>query len=134
MTKYFDDTGEVSGHRGWFFRPDDDIAPLDLIEGLEFRAIVAGDAMASFVRFAPNAPAPTHHHPEQQIALCVSGELTFTVSGEAHVMQPGDCMVIPPHAEHSAVAGPDGCLAVDFFTPPRSAMLSHLPREQFLAY
>jgi quercetin dioxygenase-like cupin family protein len=132
MTAYFDDAGETTGHPGWFFRPDDDIAPLHLIAGLEFRAIVAGDAMASFVRFEPNAPAPAHHHAEQQIALCVSGELTFTVSGESHVMQPGDCVVIPPHAEHSAVAGPEGCLAVDFFTPPRSAMLPHLSGEQFL--
>jgi quercetin dioxygenase-like cupin family protein len=133
MTEYFDDTGEVSGRPGWFFRPDEDIAPLSLIAGLEFRAIVAGDAMASFVRFEPNTPAPAHHHPEQQIALCVTGELTFTVSGESRVLQAGDCVVIPPHAEHSAVAGSEGCLAVDFFTPPRSAMLPHLPREQFLA-
>jgi quercetin dioxygenase-like cupin family protein len=132
MSEYFDDAGKASGHPGWFFRPDDDIAPLSLIEGLEFRAIVAGDAMASFVRFTPNAPAPSHHHAELQIALCVSGELTFTVSGEPHAMKPGDCVVIPPHAEHSAVAGPEGCLAVDFFTPPRQAMLEHLASEQFL--
>src|SRR4051794_33083943 len=133
MTTYFDDTGQVSGPPGGFFLPHEDLPALNMIEGLDFRVIVAGDAMASFVRFAPNAPAPSHHHAEQQIALCVSGELTFTVSGEPHVMRPGDCFVIPPHAEHSAVAGPEGCLAVDFFTPPRSAMLPHLPREQFLA-
>jgi len=132
MSEYFDDAGEVSGRPGWFFRPDEDIAPLKLIAGLEFRAVVAGDAMASFVRFEPDAAAPAHHHAEQQIGLCVSGELDFTVSGESRVLQPGDFVVIPPHAEHSAVAGPEGCLAVDFFTPPRSAMLSHLPSEQFL--
>jgi quercetin dioxygenase-like cupin family protein len=73
-----------------------------------------------------------HRRAEQQIALCVSGELTFTVSGTPHLMKPGDCVVIPPHAEHSAVAGPEGCLAADFFTPPRQAMLEHLQPEQFL--
>ena len=132
MTKYFDDTGEVSGHPGWFFRPHEDLPSLSMIDGLDFRVLVAGDAMFSSVRFEPNAPAPAHHHAEQQIALCVSGELTFTVSGQDYAMKPGDCVVIPPHAEHSAVAGPEGCLAADFFTPPRQAMLEHLSSEQFL--
>lgn len=132
MTKYFDDTGEVSGHPGWFFHPHEDLPGLTMIDGLDFRVLVSGDAMFSSVRFEPNAPAPAHHHAEQQIALCVSGELTFTVSGVDHHMKPGDCLVIPPHAEHSAVAGPEGCHAVDFFTPPRQAMLEHLRPEQFL--
>jgi unsaturated pyranuronate lyase len=133
MTKYFDDTGEVSNHPGWFFHPHEDLPALTMIEGLDFRVLVSGGAMVSSVRFEPNAPAPSHHHVEQQIALCVSGELTFTVSGVDHLMKPGDCVVIPPHAEHSAVAGPEGCLAVDFFTPPRQAMLEHLKPEQFLS-
>ncbi len=130
---YFDAAGEPSGDPGWFLRPDEDIAPLDLIAGLEFRAIVAGETMTSFVRFEPDAAAPSHHHVEQQISICVSGELTFTVSGESRALRAGECVVIPPNAEHSAVAGPEGCLAVDFFTPPRAAMLPLLPREQFLA-
>jgi quercetin dioxygenase-like cupin family protein len=132
MTKYFDDTGETTGHPGWFFRPHEDLPGLTMIDGLDFRVLVAGDAMFSSVRFEPNAPAPAHHHAEQQIAVCVSGELTFTVSGVEHQMKAGDVLVIPPHAEHAAVAGPEGCLAMDFFTPPRAAMLEHLQPEQFL--
>jgi quercetin dioxygenase-like cupin family protein len=128
--RYFDDAGEPSGAAGRFVRPDEDIAPLELFAGLQFRAIVAGDTMASFVTFEPGAVAPRHHHAEQQISIGVSGELTFTVSGETRVLRAGDCVVIPPHAEHGAVAGPEGCVAVDVFNPPRAAMLPLLPSEQ----
>ena len=34
-------------------------------------------------------------------------------------MGPGDCVVIPPYAGHEALAGPDGCHAVDIFSPLR---------------
>ncbi len=97
MSTYFDDTGETTGHPGWFFRPHEDLPALTMVDGLDFRVLVSGDGMVSSVRFEPNAPAPAHHH-----------------------------------AEHSAVAGPEGCLAVDFFTPPRQAMLQFLKPEQFL--
>ena len=133
MSTYFENTGEATGHPGWFFHPHEDLPALNMIDGLDFRVLVAGDAMFSSVRFEPNAPAPAHHHAEQQIAVCVSGEMTFTVSGVEHQMKAGDVLVIPPHAEHGAVAGPEGCLAMDFFTPPRQAMLEHLKPEQFLS-
>jgi quercetin dioxygenase-like cupin family protein len=129
--RYFEDAGEGSGAAGWFVRPDEDVAPLELLAGLKFRAIVAGEVMSSFVTFEPGAAAPRHHHVEQQIAICISGELAFTVSGRTETLRPGDCVVIPPHAEHEAVAGPDGCVAVDVFTPPRAAMLPHLRKDQF---
>jgi unsaturated pyranuronate lyase len=130
MTEYFDDAGQASGAPGRFLRPAEDVAPLHLFEGLEFRALVAGDMMASFVTFEPGAVAPRHHHSEHQISIGISGELTFTVSGESRVLRAGDCVVIPPHAEHGAVAGPEGCVCVDVFNPPRAAMLPLLEGEQ----
>ena len=39
-------------------------------------------------------------------------------------MRPGDCVVIPPHVPHGGVAGPQGCTAVDVFTPPRAGIVS----------
>ncbi len=64
-----------------------------------------------------------HHHVEQQIAIALSGELTFTAGGETRVMHAGDCVVIPPHVEHGGAAGPEGCNALDVFTPPRAGIL-----------
>ncbi|WP_255325445.1 cupin domain-containing protein [Candidatus Solirubrobacter pratensis] len=73
--------------------------------------------------FQPGAVAPMHHHVEQQIAIALSGELTFTAGGETRVMHAGDCVVIPPHVEHGGAAGPEGCNALDVFTPPRAGIL-----------
>ena len=58
--------------------------------------------MTNFVSLKPGAPAPTHHHVEQQIAIMVSGELTITVGDETRVMRPGDCVVIRPTSNTAA--------------------------------
>jgi hypothetical protein len=67
-----------------------------LYPGLRLRPIAAKDVMASFVWFELGAPAPQHRHCELQITICISGELTFTISGETQTIGPGDCAVIPP--------------------------------------
>jgi quercetin dioxygenase-like cupin family protein len=118
---YFDQSGEPSDAPGRFVHVDD-LKPLQLVPGLEFRPVSTDSVMTNFVTFEPDAPAPMHHHVEQQIAIIVAGELTFTVGGETRVMRPGDCVVIPPDVPHGGVAGPKGCTAVDVFTPPRAAI------------
>jgi len=120
---YFDDSGEPSGARGRFIRPADDVAPLELIPGLRFQPVTTDAVMTNFVTFQPDAEAAHHHHAEQQIAIIVSGDLTFTVGGETRVMTPGDLVVIPPHVPHGGQAGPDGCEVIDVFTPPRAGIV-----------
>jgi quercetin dioxygenase-like cupin family protein len=119
---YFDQSGEPSSEPGRFVRVAD-LAPLELLPGLEFRPVTTETVMTNFVTFLPDAPAPMHHHVEQQIAIVLSGELTFTVGGETRVMGPGDCVVIPPHVEHGGVAGAEGCSVIDVFTPPRAGIV-----------
>jgi quercetin dioxygenase-like cupin family protein len=119
---YFDQSGEPSDEPGRFVRVSE-LEPLSLIPGLEFRPVTTDSVMANFVTFAPSAPAAMHHHSEQQIAIVLSGELTFTVGGETRVMRAGDCVVIPPHVEHGGEAGPDGCDVIDVFTPPRAGIV-----------
>jgi quercetin dioxygenase-like cupin family protein len=118
---YFDQSGESSDLPGRFVRIDD-LDPLAVLPGLEFRPVTTDSVMTNFVSFEPDAIAPTHRHVEQQIAIVLSGELTFTVGGETKVMHAGECVVIPPNVEHGGVAGPEGCSAVDVFTPPRAAI------------
>ena len=122
---YFDQSGDPSDAQGQFIRVDD-LEPLEIVPGLEFRPISTATTMTNFVRFEPNAPAPAHHHPEQQIAIILSGELTFTVGGETQVMHAGDCVVIPPNVPHGGAAGPEGCEALDVFTPPRAGILQFM--------
>jgi quercetin dioxygenase-like cupin family protein len=122
---YFDQSGEPSDEPGRFVRFDD-VDPLNVIEGLEFRPVTTDSVMTNFVTFEPDAPAPMHHHVEQQIAIILSGELEFTVGEETRVMRAGECVVIPPNVPHGGVAGPEGCQALDVFTPPRAAFVSLL--------
>jgi quercetin dioxygenase-like cupin family protein len=119
---YFDQSGEPSDAPARFVRVDD-LDPLIVVPGLEFRPVTTDTVMTNFVTFEPDAVAPSHHHDEQQIAIILSGELTFTVGGETRVMHAGDCVVIPPRVEHGGVAGPEGCKALDVFTPPRAGIV-----------
>jgi quercetin dioxygenase-like cupin family protein len=119
---YFDQSGEASTEPG-LWTTVSDLAPLRLVEQIDFRPITTDSVMTNFVTFEPNAPAAEHHHSEQQIAIVLGGELTFTVGGETRVMHAGDLVVIPPHVPHGGVAGPEGCEALDVFTPPRAGIV-----------
>jgi quercetin dioxygenase-like cupin family protein len=119
---YFDEAGEPSDAPGRFVHVDD-LEALVVGEGLAFRPVTTETVMTNFVTFEPDTPAPMHHHVEQQIAIVLSGELSFTVGDESRVMHAGDCVVIPPHVPHGGVAGPQGCTVVDVFTPPRAAIV-----------
>ncbi len=126
---YFDQSGEPSDAPARFVRIDD-LVPLIVMPGLEFRPVSTDTVMTNFVSFEPDAPAPTHHHVEQQIAIVLSGELTFTAGDESRAMHAGDCVVIPPNVRHGGVAGPEGCKALDVFTPPRAAIASLMTDER----
>ena len=119
---YFDQSGKPSDEPGRFVRVDD-LAPLHMLDGLEFRPVTTESVMTNFVTFAPDAPAPMHHHVEQQIAIVLSGELIFTVGEETRTMRAGDCVVIPSHVPHGGDSGPDGCTVLDVFSPPRAAIV-----------
>ena len=120
---YFDESGEISDAPARFVHVDD-LDPLVVLPGLEFRPVATDTVLTNFVSFEPNAPAPMHHHVEQQIAIVLSGELAFTVGEESTVMHAGDCVVIPPNVRHGGEAGPEGCKVLDVFTPPRAAIVS----------
>ena len=105
---YFDDAGEPSDAAPRFVRPTADVAPLELVPGLTFQPVSTDSVMTNFVTFEPDAEAPTHHHHEQQIAIIVSGELTFTVGGETRVMAPGRCRGDPTARTSRRVRGPGG--------------------------
>jgi quercetin dioxygenase-like cupin family protein len=119
---YFDQSGEASTEPGRWVSVSE-LKPLHLVPGIEFRPVSTETVMTNFYAFEPNAPAATHHHIEQQIAIVLTGELTFTVGEETRLMHAGDCVVIPPHVPHGGVAGPEGCTGLDVFTPPRAGIV-----------
>ena len=119
---YFDQSGEASDAPPRFVRVDD-LDPLIVIPGLEFRPVTTESVMTNFVTFEPDAVAPAITTTSSRSRSCSGGELTFTVGGETRVMHAGDCVVIPPNVEHGGFAGPQGCQALDVFTPPREGIV-----------
>jgi quercetin dioxygenase-like cupin family protein len=119
---YFDQAGEASGERGrWATFTE--LPALNLVPGLTFHPVTTDSVMTNYVTIVPDGIAATHHHAEQQIAIVIAGELNFTVGDETRVMHAGDCVVIPPHVPHGGHAGPEGCTAIDVFTPPRAGIV-----------
>jgi quercetin dioxygenase-like cupin family protein len=122
MSAYLDQSGEPSDEPGRFVHFAD-LQPLRLIDGMDFRPVTTDTVMTNHATIAPNTELATHHHAEQQIAIMVAGELTFTVGAETRTLRPGDCAVIPAHVPHGGVAGPEGATVIDVFSPPRAGIV-----------
>jgi quercetin dioxygenase-like cupin family protein len=75
--------------------------------------------MMNFVRMEPGAEVPLHHHPQEQAGSVIEGTIIMTIEGETREMRAGDLYIAPPNTIHGASAGPDGCLVIDVFSPPR---------------
>ena len=79
------------------------------------------------VDLEPNSSVPEHSHENEQLGFILQGSMTFTVGGDKRELHAGDTYVIPSEVRHDAVAGPEGCTAVDVFAPVR-ADWEKLPR------
>ena len=71
------------------------------------------------VELAPNAIVPEHRHEAEQLGMVIQGEMHFTVDGETRVFGPGGTWRILSNRPHNVVAGPDGAVVIDVFTPVR---------------
>jgi quercetin dioxygenase-like cupin family protein len=76
--------------------------------------------LVSRVEFDPHVPVPEHQHPHEQFGVVLSGELTLTVGGEPLLLRAGEMYLIPGNVLHSAVAGPEGFVAAEVFSPVRT--------------
>jgi quercetin dioxygenase-like cupin family protein len=57
----------------------------------------------------PGRDYPSHHHAETKLLVFLEGTMEVTVGDRSYDCKPGDKLIIPGNAEHSAVAGPKGC-------------------------
>ncbi|NJD27807.1 MAG: cupin domain-containing protein [Chloroflexi bacterium] len=101
-----------------------DLADLPMLEvwGEAVRARRLDGERISFaiVELAPNAVVPEHHHPAEQLGMCITGSIRFTIDGETRDLGPGGTWRITSEKPHVVVAGPDGAVVIDVFTPIRS--------------
>jgi quercetin dioxygenase-like cupin family protein len=94
------------------------------IPGIHMNVMVGGQMMANWVRIAPGAAVPTHAHHHEQIGLVLEGEIIMTIGSETRTLVPGHAYTIPGNLPHSAEGGPNGCLVLDIFCPPREEYLA----------
>jgi quercetin dioxygenase-like cupin family protein len=73
----------------------------------------------AIVELAPNAVVPEHRHAAEQLGLVIRGLMRFTVDGETRDLGPGGTWRILGDRPHDVVAGQEGAVVIDVFTPIR---------------
>ena len=107
-------------HRFW--KPED-IPPRELALGVTAKIASGEKVMLSLVTLAPNAVVPMHAHPHEQMGMMVSGTLELTVAGESRTLSGNAIFLVPGGVPHMAVAGPQGAMTLEAFSPPREEFL-----------
>jgi quercetin dioxygenase-like cupin family protein len=95
------------------------IAPKTIWKGVTAR-IVEGDRITMAINeLDPGTQVPEHQHESEQLGFVLMGSLTFTVGGETERLGPGGTWRIIGGIPHSALAGPEGAVVLDVFSPVR---------------
>ena len=92
---------------------------VDMLPGIERRAVWLDQVMITFFVFQPQAIVPEHAHENEQITVVTRGALKLTMDGETQILRAGDGVCIPKNASHSAVALDEITEAYDAWSPPR---------------
>jgi quercetin dioxygenase-like cupin family protein len=99
----------------------EDVPALDVWgERVQARVISGANASLALVELGPGAVVSRHRHSQEQLGICIEGSITFTVSGERRELGPGGTWLIPSGLPHDAVAGPEGAVVIDVFSPIRA--------------
>ena len=100
------------------------LADLPLLEiwgdAVRARRVQGERITLAIVELAPNAVVPEHRHAAEQLGLVIKGQMHFTVDGETRDFGPGGTWRILGDRPHDVVAGPEGAVVIDVFTPVRS--------------
>jgi quercetin dioxygenase-like cupin family protein len=96
------------------------LAPQRIWDGVVGRTVHGEHVTFSLVELDPGTAIPEHSHQNEQVGMVLNGSLGFTVGDETRDVGPGQAWCIPGHLPHSVVAGPDGAVVVEVFSPVRS--------------
>ncbi len=101
----------------------DDQKLIDLGGGVSRRVLSHDEKLMSVeVSFETGAVGAEHTHPHTQCSYVLSGRFSYSVEGEAAVLNPGDSIVVPSGLPHGTVCLEKGVL-LDIFTPMREDFL-----------
>lgn len=91
----------------------------EAMPGIILRTFWGDKMLLSHVSLGPNAVVPRHSHPHEQGGVVLEGEMELTIGDETRLVKVGEMYIAPGGVEHSVVAGPNGCVALDIFSPVR---------------
>ena len=91
----------------------------DLADGVKTRIFPGENVMISVVRITPNRAGEIHHHPQEQWGVLLEGSGVRVQDGVEHPVKAGDFWQTPGNVPHGFVAGPEGAVILDIFSPPR---------------
>ncbi len=60
----------------------------------------------------------SHNHPYEQTGILLKGKVKFTIDGESHIVEAGDCWSIPSDVEHQAEII-DDAEGIEVYSPAR---------------
>jgi quercetin dioxygenase-like cupin family protein len=95
------------------------IAPQQIWERIVARCVHGERLTLAILELDPGAVAAEHSHENEQLGIILQGTITFRVGDEQRELSPGETWFIPSNTPHEATAGPDGCVVIDVFSPPR---------------
>lgn len=102
----------------------DNLADLPLLkvwgETVHARRVQGERITLAIVELDPNAVVVEHRHANEQLGMVIRGQMRFTVDGETRTLGPGETWRILGDRPHDVVAGPEGAVVIDVFTPIRS--------------
>lgn len=102
----------------------DELPTISPLPGVTFRVVPGERVMAAWGRLEPGTSFPVHHHPHEQLGVVLEGAVEIAVGDETRRLGTGDTYAIPPDVPHGGIAGPDGCLVLEIFSPPREDYLT----------
>ncbi|MDR0489217.1 MAG: cupin domain-containing protein [Propionibacteriaceae bacterium] len=99
------------------------------VEGAVFHPILGEDMLLNYIVSEPNSPLTIHAHAEEQIFICLEGEIEFVVGDEKRMLKAGDVAVIPPWVPHGGGTRDKGMIGIDVFSPPRKQLKEFVESE-----
>ena len=102
----------------------DDMPAEQVTDTFSRKMVVGKNEMLRWLELKPGCKVPEHSHENEQISHVLKGRLRFVVDEETIEVGPGEILLIPPLAAHSAeVLGEETVLDYDIFSPIRSDWL-----------
>jgi quercetin dioxygenase-like cupin family protein len=102
-----------------------ELGPLAIWPGVLARVVQGAHITMAIVELSPNGVVSEHSHTNEQLGMVVRGSMTFRIGSERRELGVGDTYIIPSNVPHDVVAGPEGAVAIDVFSPVRADWARH---------